>query len=113
MRTPHGQRLCPGTCLQLVFFLHRCSQDGVDQTSLRFATGKRDCFIDRGMFRRSQEEELIQTKPENIAKLDLNVRAPQTTDPKIEQGRIPEHAIEQFQGEAAVRCRTISVGQQP
>src|SRR6478736_6167975 len=84
MRCSNEQWLRMGTCEQLVCPPRRAAQHRINDASLPFRR-ERHSFMDRCMFGRFEKEELIQTKPQNIAKIALNPGSAQATDPKIQQ----------------------------
>ena len=59
-------------------------------------------FMNRRMFRRLGDEELIQAKTQKISKIDIYVCASERADPKVEEGQVSQNAIEKFERETAV-----------
>ena len=66
----------------------RCgAQYRVDDCALAFRSGL-DGFMDRGMFSRLGDEELIQAKMQKIAKIDIQVCPSKRANPKVEQREV-------------------------
>lgn len=55
-----------------------------------------DRFVNGSVFRRLGDKYLIKAKAQKIAKIDINVSAPNFADPKIEQGDVSQDAVEKF-----------------
>ena len=66
----------------------RCgAQYCVDDCALAFRSGLDD-FMDRGMFSRLGDEELIQAKMQKIARIDIQVCPSKRANPKVEQREV-------------------------
>ena len=69
------------------------SQDAVDQAA-RMLRGEFNRFINRGMLRCFQTEELIHAQSQNVSQTHVDGCRPETIDPEIKQGQISQDAVE-------------------
>jgi hypothetical protein len=66
---------------------HGGTQQRVDDRALSLRS-ELDCFIHCGVLRRFRDEELIETKAQKIAKIDIYVRTSKRSNPKVEERKI-------------------------
>jgi hypothetical protein len=111
MRPPHGQILGLGCFKEFKFAADSISQDPVDQPSVA-AVCRLDGFVNGRVLRRLKEEELIESKSQQIAGSVIEMTRAELGDPEVEQGQVTNDAIKKLGGEGPIR-RIEPAGSQP
>ena len=70
-----------------------------------------DRFVNGGVFRRLGDKYLIKAKAQKVAKIDIYVSASERSDPKVEQGKVSQDAVEKFYHECAIGRLKCGLGE--
>ena len=68
-------------------------------------------FVDGGVLRSLEKKQLIQSQPQQITRIVIEMTGTKLTNPKVEQSQVAQNAIEKFRGKGAIGRREI-VGSQ-
>ena len=110
MRSPDIQLLGLGSLQEIRFAAHGIAQHSIDQRSIT-AFGELDGFVNGGVFRGLKEKQLIESKPQQVARTVIEMAGPKPADPKIEQCQVAKDAVKKFGGKGAIRRRELAGSQ--
>jgi hypothetical protein len=110
MRPSHEQWLGPRAFAELVASAQGVAQDRIGYAAL-FFLDQLDRFKDGRVRWSIETEKLIKAEPQDIAKIDIQMRRAEAIDPKIEQREISQHPVKQFQRETAIGPGEFCLGQ--
>jgi len=61
-----------------------------------------DRFVNRRMFGRLCDKQLIETDAQNVAKIDVHASVSKLVDPKVQECAIAQDAVKEFDGECSI-----------
>src|SRR5260370_22433836 len=68
-------------------------------------------FVNRRMFGRLCDKQLIETDAQNVAKIDIHASASKLADPKVQECAIAQHAVKEFDGECSIGGVELRLGE--
>src|ERR1700736_648678 len=95
MRPLDEQWLGPRAFAELVASAQGVAQDRIGYAAL-FFLDQLDRFKDGRVRWSIETEKLIKAEPQDIAKIDIQIRRAEAIDPKIEQREISQHTVKQL-----------------
>src|SRR2546430_16902444 len=71
-----------------------------------------DRFVNRRMFGRLCDKQLIETDAQNVAKIDVHASVSKLVDPKVQECAIAQDAVKEFDGECSIGGVERRLGEQ-
>jgi hypothetical protein len=110
MRSPHSQLLSLRSLQEVCFAAHAIAQHSIDQRSIA-AFGELHGFVDGGVLRGLKKKQLIEAKPQQVARAVIEMAGPKPADPKIEQCQVAKDAVKKLGTKGAIRRREFAGSQ--